>query len=48
RRNHDQQGNAQLEQEVRLLKERIKVLEEIVTDKNYELRREFENLKRTG
>ncbi|RUO79767.1 hypothetical protein CWI84_09035 [Idiomarina tyrosinivorans] len=37
-----------LETEVDRLRERVQVLEEIVTDNKYTLNKEFENLKKTG
>lgn len=37
-----------LAEELARLKERVQVLEEIVTDEKYNLKREFDALKRTG
>ncbi|RUO63321.1 hypothetical protein SAMN06297229_2217 [Pseudidiomarina planktonica] len=37
-----------LADELARLKERVQVLEEIVTDEKYNLKREFDALKRTG
>lgn len=37
-----------LAEELARLKERVQVLEEIVTDEKYSLKREFDALKRTG
>ena len=40
------QEKAELQQQMHTLKERIAVLEAIVTDEKYALKREFENLSR--
>ncbi|MEX1221048.1 MAG: hypothetical protein WEA82_02920 [Idiomarina sp.] len=37
-----------LAEDLARLKERVQVLEEIVTDEKYQLKREFDNLKKTG
>ncbi|MCC2614970.1 hypothetical protein LJ739_01785 [Aestuariibacter halophilus] len=46
RNKKDDQDIAALQQEVLQCKERIATLEKIVTDEKYDLKREFENLKR--
>ena len=48
-RKHTKQGSQEtdaLRQEVQDLRERVQVLEKIVTDEKYSLNKEFENLKK--
>ncbi len=44
--NSSEQLSGEQKKQIAELEERIKVLEAIVTDSNYDLKREFENLKK--